>query len=248
MKVEILFSELYLYGDLFNAKFLTKMLPQADFYWTSYQEEPAFAKEKVDLIYIGSLPDHLHGTILTKLRPYLSRLTSLLEGSTILFASGNAADLLGQSLDQDGRVTQGLGLAPYRSKGSLGYRYNSWLMGTFASSEGPIPVIGNKSEFSLLYMEDTTDAFFTLKQGLGLNHEGKAEGYHKGNIYATKMLGPFFIMNPLFSEYFLRNILGVKDGQLPYKEELLTAFHARSKTLLENIQNNFTETNIQRVE
>lgn len=254
MKVEILFSELYIYGDLFNVKYLEKMLPDADFTYTSYQDEPAFAKEAFDLIYLGSIPDALLPRVLEKLQPVLPKLKQLLESGTKIFATGTAADLFGTSLLQtnhagDVHEFAGLGLFPYHSEGSYDLRFNSWLMGSFKTPDGrDLPVIGNKSEFSVLYTEDTGHALFTLEHGLGLNHQAGLEGYHQGNFYATKMLGPFFIMNPHFSEYFLHDVLGQKDAALPLKEDLVAAFTARSKKLLENITNNFDETIIQRLE
>ena len=203
----------------------------------------------LDLIYIGSFPDALLPRILEKLNPVLPQLKQCLENGTKVFATGTGADLFGESITMSGAKTPSLGLFPYRAEGSYDMRYNSWLMGSFQTPNGRVlPVIGNKSEFSVLYTEDTEHAFFSMKHGLGLNHQPGLEGYHQGNFYATKMLGPFFIMNPHFSEYFLHDILGQKDAVLPLKEDLVTAFTARSKKLLENITNNFDETIIQRLE
>ncbi len=253
MKVEILFSELYLYGDLFNAKYLHEMLPDADFIWTSYQDEPAFGSCPVDLIYIGSLPDHLHEVLVEKLRPHVPALREALQKGTIVLATGNAADLFGATIVQDTKTFPALGMFPYEARGTYELRYNSWLMGSFTADppkdgSRSIPIIGNKSEYSVLFTKETGHALFQLNLGLGLNYEAGLEGYHDGNFYATKMLGPFLIMNPLFSEYFLHEVLKQKDAPLPHKKELLKAFNARSKKLLSNVTYNFAETNIRRVE
>ena len=70
MRIEVLFPErCNLYGDLSNVEYLKRCLPQAEFVETSLQEEPRFAKEPVDLVYLGPMTERTQELVLERLRP-----------------------------------------------------------------------------------------------------------------------------------------------------------------------------------
>ena len=50
-----LFSNIY--ADLYNINYLTKCNKNIKVVYTNYGEEPYFLNHKVDMIYIGSMPD-----------------------------------------------------------------------------------------------------------------------------------------------------------------------------------------------
>ena len=68
MRIEVLFPErCNLYGDLSNVEYLKRCLPQAEFVETSLQEEPRFAKEPVDLVYLGPMTERTQELVLERL-------------------------------------------------------------------------------------------------------------------------------------------------------------------------------------
>ena len=60
MKIETLFPEFCnLFGDISNIKYLKKCLPEAEFIDSPIDQEPAFVKEDVNLIYLGPMTKEL---------------------------------------------------------------------------------------------------------------------------------------------------------------------------------------------
>lgn len=91
MRIEVLFPErCNLYGDLSNVEYLKRCLPQAEFVETSLQEEPRFAKEPVDLVYLGPMTERTQELVLERLRPHRERLEELIQQGTPFLFTGNA--------------------------------------------------------------------------------------------------------------------------------------------------------------
>ena len=85
MRIEVLFPErCNLYGDLSNVEYLKRCLPQAEFVETSLQEEPRFAKEPVDLVYLGPMTERTQELVLERLRPHRERLEELIQAGHAL--------------------------------------------------------------------------------------------------------------------------------------------------------------------
>ena len=103
MRIEVLFPErCNLYGDLSNVEYLKRCLPQAEFVETSLQEEPRFAKEPVDLVYLGPMTERTQELVLERLRPHRERLEELIQQGTPFLFTGNALELLGESIQKEG--------------------------------------------------------------------------------------------------------------------------------------------------
>ena len=74
MTIEILYSELTnIYGDVGNIRILEKNLKDAKFIYTKINEEPHFVKNKVDMIYMGSMPEEYVEIILKALKKHAKR-------------------------------------------------------------------------------------------------------------------------------------------------------------------------------
>ena len=57
-RIEVLFPEFCsLFADSSNIRYLEKCLPDAEFVFTSYMDEPLFVKEQPDLIYMGAMTE-----------------------------------------------------------------------------------------------------------------------------------------------------------------------------------------------
>ena len=60
-RIEVLFPEFCsLFADSSNIRYLEKCLPDAEFVFTSYMDEPLFVKEQPDLIYDRKCPGEDH--------------------------------------------------------------------------------------------------------------------------------------------------------------------------------------------
>ncbi len=225
MKIEILFPEFCnLYGDMFNMKYLKKCLPEAEFIETALEEEPTFVKENVNLIYLGPMTEKTQEKVISKLLPYKERIIELIEKNTVFLFTGNAVEVLGKYIENEDETSiEGLGIFDVYAKRDMFHRHNSFLIGKYEDIE----VIGFKSQFTMLYGDNTNMAFLEVEKGIGINKESKLEGIKKNNFIGTYLIGPLLILNPLFTKKILE-MLGV-DGEVALEEETMAAYEERIK-------------------
>ena len=225
MKIEILFPEFCnLYGDMFNMKYLKKCLPEAEFIETALEEEPTFVKENVNLIYLGPMTEKTQEKVISKLLPYKERIIDLIEKNTVFLFTGNAIEVLGKYIENEDETSiEGLGIFDVYAKRDMFHRHNSFLIGKYEDIE----VIGFKSQFTMLYGDNTNMAFLEVEKGIGINKESKLEGIKKNNFIGTYLIGPLLILNPLFTKKILE-MLGV-DGEVALEEETMAAYEERIK-------------------
>lgn len=225
MKIEILFPEFCnLYGDMFNMKYLKKCLPEAEFIETALEEEPTFVKENVNLIYLGPMTEKTQEKVISKLLPYKERIIELIEKNTVFLFTGNAVEVLGKYIENEDETSiEGLGIFDVYAKRDMFHRHNSFLIGKYEDIE----VIGFKSQFTMLYGDNTNMAFLEVEKGIGINKESKLEGIKKNNFIGTYLIGPLLILNPLFTKKILE-MLGV-ESRVALKEETMAAYEERIK-------------------
>jgi len=87
-------------------------------------------------------------------------------------------------------------------------------------------IVGFKSQFTMLYGDNSQNYFLKTNMGIGINEETKLEGIHKNNFFATYVIGPFLVLNPLFTLNLLR-LMGEKIPSLAYEKDILEAYHIR---------------------
>ena len=139
-------------------------------------------------------------------------------------ATGNALELFGAYIQEDRRRIPALGLFPYHSVRDMEHRHNSMFLGTF----GGMKIVGTRSQFSFSYGE-LPHPFLQVTGGIGMNPEAKTEGVHYRNFFATYLLGPFLVLNPLFTMYLLEK-LGYT-GPLAFQREAMEAYTYRLREL-----------------
>ena len=226
MTIEILYKDLTnVYGDVGNIKILEKSLPKAKFVYTSVNEKPYFVSNKVDMIYMGSMPDEYEDIILKALDKHKAKLKKLIEDGTVVLMTGTAFELCGDYILENSKKKKTLGLINNiyfeRDKDN---RHNSLFVGSFDN----IKIVGNKSQFCFMY-GDNKHPFITAGDGcMGMNESSNLEGVHYKNFFGTHVLGPILILNPLFLKHIL-GLMGVKDKI--YLEDLL--IEAYEKRLIE---------------
>ena len=227
MKIEILFPEFCnLYGDMFNMKYLKKCIPDAEFIETALEEEPAFVKENVNLIYLGPMTEKTQEKVISKLLPYKTRIIELIDKNVVFLFTGNALEVLGNYIEnEDGTKIDGLGIFDVYAKRDMFHRHNSFLIGKYEDIE----IIGFKSQFTMLYGNNNDMTFVEVEKGIGINKESKLEGIKKNNFIGTYLIGPLLILNPLFTKKILE-MLGL-NNEVALKEDTMAAYEARIKEL-----------------
>ena len=224
LKIEILFPEFCnLYGDISNMKYLKKCLPNADFIETAFDEEPCFAKEKVNFIYLGPMTENMQEKVITKLKPYKERIEELIEENVIFLITGNAIEIFGKYIEnEDGSKIEALGVFDIYAKRDMLHRHNSIFIGKWDN----IDIVGFKSQFTFAYGDNEENYFAKVEKGIGLNKESKLEGIMKNNFIGTYLIGPILILNPLFTKKLLEK-MGVKEKSLAFEEDLKAAYNQR---------------------
>jgi CobQ-like glutamine amidotransferase family enzyme len=224
MIIEILYPEIAtLYGDRGNEDILRLCLSDATFIKTTFADEPTFVTRNVDLILMGPSSEKDQLRIIEALIPYQARLKDLVQNGAHFLLTGNAVDAFGMYLiDDQGKRHEGLGIVDFYAKQDLWHRYNGFVLGSFLDFD----MVGHKSQFSMLFGDNAAHAFFPVKRGIGINPASMLEGIHIRHFYATSMIGPILILNPLFTKHLLKE-MGAGDVVLPFEEELMAAYRKR---------------------
>lgn len=228
MKVEILFPEFCnLYGDMYNMKYLKMCIPDAEFIETALDEVPRFVSEDVNLIYLGPMTENTQEKVIDRLKPYKERIEELIEKNVVSLFTGNSLEVLGKYIEnEDGSRIEGVGIFDVYSKRDMMHRHNSFLVGKYEDIE----IVGFKSQFTMMYGDNSNLYFIEVEKGIGLNKESKLEGIKKNNFIGTYLIGPILIQNPLFTKKILKK-MGCKDIKLALEDDVMAAYEARLKEL-----------------
>lgn len=224
MKIEYLFSEhCNLFADSSNIKYLSQCLKDATIYYTHFTEEPKFLNEKVDLVYLGAMTEDMQEKVIQKLLPYKEQIKTLIDDGLPILATSNAIEIFGKTIEKDDHTKiEALGLFNFDAKCSFKNRKNSLVLGTFDTMK----IIGFKTQFSLAYSDDFEYPFIQVEKGLGMNEKSKVEGIHYKNFFGTYLVGPFLVLNPLFTKYLL-SVMGAESQTLAFEEAIMDAYQFR---------------------
>lgn len=223
MKIEILYNDYLIFGDGANVNYIKKCLPDAEFIFTSIHDKPYFADSEPDLIYMGAMSENNQERALKALRPYKARLEDLIEkGVHILFTS-NACDILGKEIVEEDKKTECLGIFDFTIKVQMLKRFNAMTLGSYNG----IDILGFKSQFGLAYpAEGCNEKFFDVTRGCGLNKGCSWEGFKRNNLIATYIIGPFLVLNPVFTKQWLGEI-AKREVTLPFEDVAMECYKAR---------------------
>ena len=226
MTIEVLYPEVCnLFGDSQNATYLRQCLPDAEMIRTALPETPYFAGQTPDLIYMGAMSERTQRMVIKALTPYKDRLAEMIAGGTVMLFTGNAGETLMKHISYvtEKIETDGLGLLDFTVKTDWFSRYNGKVLGTFAD----MAVVGFRSQFSMVY-GDNTDCFFVkAERGVGINKDSVLEGVRRNNLFVTSLLGPILPNNPLFTEYLLA--LAGTPAPAAFREQAMAAYAQRLK-------------------
>ncbi|MCQ2547547.1 MAG: hypothetical protein MJ145_00920 [Clostridia bacterium] len=236
--VENLFPELCnIYGESYSVEYLSRCNGDIKLVQTNHKDVPAFVTEDVDMVYLGCSSERKQEQIIEILKPYKARIKELIDKGTIFLATGNAIEVFGKSIKDEDRVIEALGLFEFDSVRYMeAERHNSQYVGSFKADNGPITMLGHRSQFSFAYGDfENFPHWLDIEIGIGMNKETKREGIHYNNFFATYSLGPCLIMNPLFAKYLLR-LMDIDDSLL-FENEIMEAYEYRKHELRENLAN-----------
>ena len=200
MKTEILFPEVAnLCGDLMNVTYLRQCCPEMEVVEAGLKDRPAFLDGGVNLVYVGSATERGLQLMVKALAPYRAELERYVDGGGLMLATGNALDALGEYVVIDGkRAFDGLGILKTHAEYHMMKRHNSFLL-------GPL---------------------FRVERGVGRHPGAFAEGFLRGGLMATYLIGPLLPLNPPFTRYILER-MGAKDVKLAFEDTAMKAYRAR---------------------
>lgn len=218
--IEVIYPEFQnVYADLYQIEFMKKCDPDLQIVYTHFNDEPYFVNNKVDVIYMGSMPDSKILPAIEKLKPYRDRIKDLIEHNIFFLIFGNALEIFSAYIFQNNKKYEGLRLFEYYIEKNMNHKYVSWYIGKY----NDISIIGHKNQYSLC--KNITSGFINTINGYSSDADGKNEGIHYKNFYATYLLGPFLIMNPYFTKYIFKEI-GINDS-LIFEDDLIKAYKKR---------------------
>ncbi len=224
MTIEVLFPEVCnLCGDAQNAVYLQQTLPDAEVIETSLLDRPYFADNTPDIIYMGNMSERIQRRVAETLRPYKDRLQELIDGGTVMLFTGNAGEVLMKHISYVTEAIEldGLGILDLTVKTDWFDRYNGKTLGKC----GDIDVMGYRSQFSMVYGDNSQSAFLQVQRGIGSNRDSKYEGARVNNLFVTALLGPILPNNPPFTEYLI-SLTGTQ-AQAAFREQAMAAYEQR---------------------
>ena len=225
IKVEVLYPEFCnLFGDDFNARYLEMCDDSIELIRTNLNSEPYFVKnDDVRMIIMGAMTEDGQELCLEKLKPHKERIEELINKDVVFLLTGNSLELFGKSIEnEDGSSIECLNIFGTVAKRNMLDRHNSLFIGEFED----IDVVGFKSQFAHSYGNIDDIGAFKKKGGVGFSPESNYEGVRIHNFFATYLLGPILVMNPLFTKKIME-LLGIKNPHVKYEDVSLKAYNKR---------------------
>jgi lipid II isoglutaminyl synthase (glutamine-hydrolysing) len=235
LTIEVLFPEVAnLHGDNANVAYLAQCRPDARVIRTGLTDTPAFVTGPVDLVYLGALTEQGQLKAIERLRPHRDRIEAMIEAGTAFLFTHNALEVLGTRIrnDEMNYDVQGLGIFGFESTLQMFGRYNGKVMGTVPEVGAEHPVLGYKSQFSMVSAAPGVSAallpgFLTADRGIGRNKSTTVEGVRLGNFIGTSLLGPLLIVNPYFTRSLLARLDPDSEPTLAHEQLAVAAYQAR---------------------
>ena len=230
LTIEMLYPEIgNLHGDNFNITYLAQCRPDARVIRTGLTDTPTFASGKVDLVYLGPLTEQGQRKAIERLAPHKARIEALIEAGTTFLFTHNALEVLGTRIrnDEMGYDVAGVGIFDLESTLSMFGRYNGKVMGTLETVGVEHPVLGYKSQFSMVTGGDSLPGFLTADRGIGRNTSTAVEGVRRNNFIGTSLIGPLLVVNPHFTRALLAQLDPDTEPKLAHEDFALAAYEAR---------------------
>jgi CobQ-like glutamine amidotransferase family enzyme len=230
LTIEMLFPEIAnLHGDNANITYLAQCRPDARVIRTALTDTPAFVTGPVDLVYLGALTEEGQLKAIERLMPHRERIESLIEAGTAFLFTHNALEVLGTRIRNDDMNydVAGLGVFEFESTLRMFGRYNGKVMGSVPEVGAEYPILGYKSQFSMVEAEQSQPGFLIADRGIGRNTTTAVEGVRLGNFMGTSLLGPILVVNPHLTRSLLSRLDPDSEPALAHERLALAAYDAR---------------------
>jgi lipid II isoglutaminyl synthase (glutamine-hydrolysing) len=231
LTIEMLFPEIAnLHGDTANIDYLAQCRPDARVIRTGLTDAPAFAAGHVDLVYLGPLTETGQLKAIDRLRPHADRLAALIDEAAMTFLfTHNALEVLGRRIrnDEMGYDVPALGLLELEATLSMFGRYSGKVMGAVPEAGDEHPVVGYKSQFSMVAADDALPGFLTAERGIGRSTTTAVEGVRRGGLLGTSLLGPILVDNPHLTRGLLRRLDPDTEPVLAHEALAIAAYEQR---------------------
>ena len=237
LTIEMLYPELAnLHGDNANIDYLAQCRPDARVVRTGLTDTPAFVRGPVDLVYLGPMTENGQLKAIDHLRPYREHIEALIESGTTFLFTHNALEVLGTRISNDEMKydVAGVGLFELESTVAMFGRYNGKVMGTVPGVGAEYPVLGYKSQFSMVTAADSLPGFLTADRGIGRNTTTAVEGVRRNNFIGTSLIGPLLVVNPHFTRSLLAQLDPDTEPVLAHEALAITAYEARLREFRES--------------
>ncbi len=220
--IEVLYPEFSnLYADLKNIEYLEKCNKDIKVIYTHVSDEPYFINHKVDMIYMGSMSDNKIEACIKILSVYKKQLQDLIDSDVLFLITGNALEVFSSYIEVNNKKIDGLNIFDYYIEKDMKHKHASWYIGEYDK----IDIVGNRNQFARCYGINHKFIKTIGGYGIDLERDSDNEGINYKNFYATYLLGPLLILNPLFTKFILRK-LGLKD-KLFMEEDIMNAYNRR---------------------
>ena len=203
-----------LYGEYANLTLLSRYLTwrgaEGEVRAVGCDDTPDFAG--ADIIYMGAGTERTQKAALSWLFPCKEALKQAVDGGAMVFFTGNAMELLGESVtDQKGTRFECLGFGSFTTVETDKRVPHDIIAQTPLFSQ---PVVGFMNKCS--YTAGVTSPLFDrLTLGEGNEGMGGGEGYVSGNLFATHLTGPVLVKNPAFTRLMVARIFAHNGWPLP---------------------------------
>jgi len=237
LTIEMLYPELAnLHGDNANIDYLAQCRPDARVVRTGLTDTPAFVRGPVDLVYLGPMTENGQLKAIDHLRPYREHIEALIESGTTFLFTHNALEVLGTRISNDEMKydVAGVGVFELESTVAMFGRYNGKVMGTVPGVGAEYPVLGYKSQFSMVSGADSLPGFLTADRGIGRNTTTAVEGVRRNNFIGTSLIGPLLVVNPHFTRSLLAQLDPDTEPVLAHESLAITAYEARLREFRES--------------
>lgn len=230
LTIEMLFPEIAnLHGDNANIDYLAQCRPDARVVRTGLTDTPAFVRGPVDLVYLGPLTERGQLAAIERLRPHRDRLSALIESGTMMLFTHNALEVLGRRIRNDdmGYDLPGLGILELEARLAMLGRYSGKVMGVVPEAGDAHPVVGYKSQFSMVSAPASLPGFLTADRGIGRDVTTAIEGVRRGGLLGTSLLGPLLVNNPHLTRGLLARLDPDTEPVLAHEALALAAYEQR---------------------
>ena len=230
LTIEMLYPEIAnLHGDNANIDYLAQCRPDARVVRTALTDVPAFASGHVDLVYLGAMTESGQLKAIERLRPHRDRIEALIESGTVFLFTHNALEVLGTRIrnDEMDYDVAGLGIFELESTLSMFGRYSGKVMGAVLEAGVANPVVGYKSQFSMVTAAPDVAGFLTAERGIGRNRSTAIEGVRRNNFLGTSLIGPLLVVNPHLTRGLLELLDPDSAPTLAHEQLAITAYDSR---------------------